>query len=199
MKKNKNISIVPSLYEKYYNQIEYSLDVNWIKFFREVYKNSEVKIFNKNEKNKSDLIVLCGGNDLPIHSKKKSDLIRNNMNKLALQYAIEKKIPIIGICLGALFISKKFKSIIKLSKKHANKVHKIYFLTQKKNERKVNSYHNYIIAKLSDKFEALAVAKDNSIELFKHKKKSIYGLMWHPERNRIFSKEDKKLFRNICN
>ena len=48
------------------------------------------------------------------------------MNKLAFQYAIEKKFNN-SICLGALFISKKFKSIIKLSKNHATKYIKFIF------------------------------------------------------------------------
>jgi GMP synthase-like glutamine amidotransferase len=35
---------------------------------------------------------------------------------------------------------------------------------------------------INSKFEILGVAEDNTVELIKLKRKKIYGMMWHPER-----------------
>ena len=39
---------------------------------------------------------------------------------------------------------------------------------------------------MSNKFEEIALDKDENVEIFKHKKKNIYGFMWHPERNKNY-------------
>ena len=39
---------------------------------------------------------------------------------------------------------------------------------------------------MSRKFSVIALDQDNNVEIFKHKKKKIYGFMWHPERNRNY-------------
>ena len=41
--------------------------------------------------------------------------------------------------------------------------------------------------------------EDNSIEAFEHKKYSIMGIMWHPERKKPFSRADKELIVNFIN
>ena len=62
----------------------------------------------------------------------------------------------------------------------------------------VNSFHNYIIYKITNKLKALAYSEnDKSIEYFKVKSKKIVGLMWHPERRIKFSLIDKSIFRSI--
>ena len=68
--------------------------------------------------------------------------------------------------------------------------HKIFFKEKfflKKNLN-VNSFHNFGIPakKMSKKFNAIATDKDNNVEIFKHRKKNIYGFMWHPERNNTY-------------
>ena len=47
-----------------------------------------------------------------------------------------------------------------------------------------NSYKNIL--------EVLATSKNNCIEAFKIKKRKIYGIMWHPERDRAFKQLNKK-------
>ena len=39
---------------------------------------------------------------------------------------------------------------------------------------------------MSTKLEVIALDKDDNVEIFKHKKKKIYGFMWHPERNKSY-------------
>ncbi len=195
MKKLINISLVPTLYEKYKNQFEFSIDVKWLNFIKNSFDRFNLELFDKSKK--TDLIILGGGNDLKSFSKKKEDLIRHNYNLSALKYAIKNKTPIIGICLGAMFISAYFGSRIIKSTNHRKK-HKVYFFKKKK-VMTVNSYHNYIIKDLSIYLKSICYAKDNSIELYKHKNLKVYGMMWHPERNSKINRFDKKFFKDICN
>ena len=48
-----------------------------------------------------------------------------------------------------------------------------------KKEMRTNSFHNYLIKDINNKFEKLAIADDKSIEL-SHKDSKILGMMWHP-------------------
>ena len=40
---------------------------------------------------------------------------------------------------------------------------------------------------MSNKFDVIALDKDKNVEIFKHKRKNILGLMWHPERNKTYN------------
>ena len=62
----------------------------------------------------------------------------------------------------------------------------------------VLSHHNYVIPRLSSNFKILALAKDKTIEFFKLKNKKIYGVIWHPERQKKITKFEKNLFKKIC-
>ena len=74
-----------------------------------------------------------------------------------------------------------FKSKIIKKNGHTKNNHFIYFNSRIKNQ-KVNSYHDYSITKLGKNLDIIAYTKDGSIEAFRHKKKKILGIMWHPER-----------------
>ena len=98
-----------------------------------------------------------------------------------IKFALEKKIPLLGICRGMQSLCKFFNVKIKKIKGHVKKQHKI-FLNEKVLLR--NSFHNYgVYSKdLDPRFKILGRAKDNSIEFINLKKTKIYGMMWHPER-----------------
>ena len=65
-----------------------------------------------------------------------------------------------------------------------------FFLRQK---FKVNSYHNFVIEEknLDKDLEVIARGFDDTIEFFKHKKYKIYGVMWHPEREKNYNNLNK--------
>ena len=46
----------------------------------------------------------------------------------------------------------------------------------------VNSFHNYGVTKLPNKFNIIAMHKDKSIEITEHKDYKILCMMFHPER-----------------
>jgi N5-(cytidine 5'-diphosphoramidyl)-L-glutamine hydrolase len=190
----KNIYIVPRVFEAYKNQFEISLDLKWYDFLKKVYKNVNI-FFELNRK--IDLIILSGGNDLPCFSTKKNDKIRNILNLKALKNGIKNNIPIIGVCAGAQFIAKQFNSKLIKTNTHLKK-HLVEFnLNKIKKNYHVNSFHNYKISKLSKQFYNLGISHDKSCEFFKHKKYNIYGLMWHPERERNTKSIDKYIFKKL--
>jgi len=132
-------------------------------------------------------IILSGGDSIgefPLRDKTE--------NKI-LEYAINKKIPIFGVCRGMQIINEFFGgNIIKTKdKKHVGKSHKIIINTEEifsfltKKEITVNSFHNNIIIEKNIGKNLKPIAKnkqDKSIEAFIHSDYKIIGTMWHPER-----------------
>ena len=114
-------------------------------------------------------IILSGGNDIPplLYNKKYQNEMsiskkRDKIEFRLIEIAIEKKIPLLGICRGMQIINVFFKGEICLLNGHPPaKNHKINFLEFKEkfdNEVIVNSYHNYGIKKkqLSEILKPLA-------------------------------------------
>ena len=46
----------------------------------------------------------------------------------------------------------------------------------------VNSFHQNKILKLAEGFDPIATTRGGDIEAFKHRKRNIWGVIWHPER-----------------
>lgn len=149
--------------------------------------NSLLEIEQFLEDMKLDGIILSGGDSIgefPLRDK--------NENKI-IEYAINKKMPIFGVCRGMQIINEFFGGdVIKtMDKKHVGKSHNIIVNKEKifsfLNTEKivVNSFHNNIIIeeKLGRNLKAIAKdANDESIEAFIHSSYPIMGTMWHPER-----------------
>ena len=152
------------------------------------------------EELKLEGFILSGGNNVNPNLYNSSEIMgdvfeqRDKTEKCVMDYAIEKKLPVFGICRGFEFINVYFKG--KLSKvdakTHIAKIHEIKVSNEKKNII-VNSYHELGIERnnLSDELEPFSIClQDNTVESFKHKKLAIIGVMWHPERNKL--KQDEK-------
>jgi gamma-glutamyl-gamma-aminobutyrate hydrolase PuuD len=186
--KKKIIGIIPTIITRR-DILSFVIEVRTFKFLKTCFRNYDYKILSDNNHNiKLDLIISLGGNDLVSLKPNKANLMRKSLDEHYLRSAIKKKIPFLGICYGAQFIANFFKSQIKKKKKHSNKIHKIFLISNKK--LFVNSYHNYSIISLGDSLSMIANSKDGSIEAFKHINKRILGIMWHPERYNKIKKFD---------
>lgn len=194
-----NILIIPKIYSRFKNQIEYSIEKKLILFTKKIFPKANIKIAISDDTNsKIDLIILSGGNNIISFSKKSEDLLRNQFDNFFFKLAIKKKIPLLGICHGAQFIAKKFGCKFSKSKKHiGNHVVNFYDDKLKINEEIVNSYHDIIIKKESNKLDVIAKSLDNSVEAFCHKRLNIGGIIWHPERFKKFRILDIKLIKEF--
>lgn len=177
---------------RYINMIEN------INMFPILIPNALIKIDQFLNKIKPDGILLTsGGNPKENNCRKKTEI------KL-IKYSIKNNLPLLGICRGAQVINIYFKGKVIPIKNHVRKNHLIKgSITKKQKKISVKCYHDLGIKKknLGKNLQILASSNDSSIECFKHKKKNIMGIMWHPERYSKLRKFEKKLLKNFykCN
>jgi GMP synthase (glutamine-hydrolysing) len=120
---------------------------------------------------KFDKIIICGTaikDNKYLREIKKFDWIKN-INK-----------PILGICAGMQIIGLIFKAklikndeigMTRIITKKANKLFSDDFEAYELHEKGLSNLKNFEILALSD----------NSVQAIKHKRKEIYGIMFHPE------------------
>ena len=193
------IGIFPKIVETYKNQFELCLDIRFKRFFEKTFPDYSTNlILSHKEVKEYDLIVITGGNNLKLSKNQitSSDYLREKLSKKIVMESLKLNKKILGICYGAQLIAKLLNSKI-VKKKHIGE-HQI-FTKQKKIKKKnmVNSYHNYVIKKLGTNLKILAWANDGSIEAYKHKKKKILGIMWHPERDKNIRKISQDLLKTL--
>lgn len=189
----KKIGIVPTIIERRKSN-NLNVDNNLIVFLNKCFPNFEIEIlYDYKKKIKLDIIIATGGNDILKNEKNNANKYRNKLDNFYFKYALKKNIPFLGICHGAQFIADYYKSEIVKKKNHTKKNHLINTIFKKR--ILVNSYHNFSIVKLGKNINKIAWTKDGSIEAFKHQKKRILGIMWHPERYKKIKKFDLDFLR----
>lgn len=188
------IGIVPTIREPYKDQIEFSVDLKLLSFFRRFKKNSKFVILCEKRNYHFDFLCLSGGNDIEDNSKRSR--FRKKLDEFFYLKAKKSKIPILAICHGAQFIVKKEGGKLKYQKGKIRE-HKIYSKKLNFLNSKVNSYHNIFIKKVPSNCEPLCFDKEKNIECFVMKNKKILGVIWHPERYKTFKKLDFKLIKNF--
>jgi putative glutamine amidotransferase len=187
---------------KKYNEKRDAISHDWVEFLE---KLNFIPIFIPNtlnntkhflEEMKLDGLIMSGGDN------KGDDIERDNTEKEIIEFAMERKIPLLGICRGMQIINSFFggNQVTTNDLKHVIEHHKIHLVNNivqnhfQTKEMEVNSFHNNIINKNSvgKNLEIFALAKiDNTVEGFYHEKFPILGIMWHPEREQNISKEIK--------
>ena len=184
----KTIGIIPTIIERR-NSLNIILDYKLLEFIKQCFPNYQLKLLleRKPEKN-LHLIISSGGNSIIQLKKTSANKFRKTFDDYYFKYSINNDIPFLGICHGAQYVANHFKSKIIKKKNHTKKNHLIKI--SHKNNIMVNSYHDFSIVKLGRSLDNLAFTKDGSIEAFKHKRKKILGIMWHPERYKKIKKFD---------
>lgn len=191
-----------------YSETRDALDIRWAELcaelcmlpmilpssynFREYFKEIEISG-----------IVLTGGNDLYSLSQDPLSLQRDRFEKSLLQYAIEHRIPVMGICRGMQIIAEYFGAALYPVEGHSAKKHEIIasencrYHERSSSADLVNSYHCHAISSLPDCLHAVAAGKDGVIEAIEHTIFPIAAQMWHPERERPFKPADLTTLRNL--
>lgn len=179
-----------------------------------------------------DALLLPGGDDLDPNSYNEKNLglsinvsiERDLMEFFLLEQAIDKNIPVLGICRGCQLInvfmggtlyqdieSEKISSI-----DHVNDLREIGFLSHYINiekgsflysvyssERiKVNSRHHQALNKIGQGLNVTALSDDGIVEGVESAKMKLFGVQWHPENlidlGREFNFIFKKFFAEGC-
>jgi len=168
------------------------------------------------------LILSGGGNIHPKFYKRKAiknieySQDRDNTEKKLLDYTIENKIPVLGICRGCQFINIYFGGDLLQGLKnnffktigHKASRHKINLIDKKiqsiinnKENIIVNSYHDdgFTKKELAKKLIDFAQTEDGVVEGYHHKNLPIVGIMWHPEREKQKKTFNDRLIRAFIN
>jgi gamma-glutamyl-gamma-aminobutyrate hydrolase PuuD len=162
-----------------------------------------------------DGMILSGGNNVGYRAGKKIEGFSLEANDVAyerdytesdvMNYCLKEDIPLLGVCRGLQFIHSFFGGeLISVEReKHVAKRHEIqfsdpFFKSIYGPDSEVNSYHNFGVPlrEMPDELKAVAMY-DNEAEALRHKHKEIYGIMWHPEREKDFSDKDIIFIQNI--
>lgn len=197
----KNILITQKIKKNKFGEIEWLLENNWYDYSKRnkinlICADPNLKNFN----NDIHGVIFSGGNDLYLSKPAIINKIRDNLEKKILKIALQKKIPILGVCRGFQLIASVFncKSNKSKLKTHVRKIHnlkvkkKIFNL--KLDKLSVNSFHDFIINKLPNFFDFIVKHDDGSIELAYSKKYKILNFMFHPERYNPSQKKIDKIF-----
>ena len=162
-----------------------------------------------------DLVILTGGNDVsvnpqgvPISASNDPAIERDLQEYRVIDYCINRTIPLIGVCRGMQLINYRFGGEVEAvnKKRHVASNHEVRFKKSRFDSLlggscSVNSFHNFGITErtLGTDLEVLATSDDHVIEAFAHNQYPILGIMWHPERNEVFSDLDKRLMMEVVN
>lgn len=137
-------------------------------------------------------IIFTGGNSLVPYGGNAPE--RDETENGMLEMALQKDIPVYGICRGMQVILNFFGNELVEVTNHVA-VH--HFVDGELGEASVNSYHNLGCKTLKAPLKALAKAQDGVIEAICHNSRKILATMWHPERENPFEERDKKRFREL--
>lgn len=136
-------------------------------------------------------IILTGGNDLAAYGGNAPE--RDEAERRLVEIGQERGIPIIGVCRGMQFIADHFGEALQKVPGHVASRH----MLSGEMAREVNSYHGFAVAGLPEGFDVLARAEDGVIEAMASREKKVLAVMWHPERETPYKREDIELFTNF--
>ena len=136
-------------------------------------------------------IILSGGNNPQIYGGNAPE--RDEIDAFLTEYAVKYKIPLLGVCRGMQSIVLYFDGLLHKVKGHTAVRH----MVNGEINREVNSYHNFAPKSLPEELYSAGRSSDGEIECIKHKHLPIMGIMWHPEREIIFNKDDLKMLYQL--
>jgi gamma-glutamyl-gamma-aminobutyrate hydrolase PuuD len=198
------LALTPRLFlDEKTKEVRAALDIKWIEFLESAGFETLCLPFGTKHIEKSlkdiDGLILTGGGDLYSVQNDPINKMRDDFEDRAMEAALSKEIPVLGICRGMQFIAHKYGAQIYPIDGHVRINHEIQSCTNEFNEDvfTTNSFHNYGVT-LPNGFELLAHSmKENAVEAFANREKGIFGIMWHPERHTPFRNVDVNFLKTI--
>jgi len=175
------------------------------------YENNDIDELTNEEKNDLIKVIdLCDGILIP------GSYRLYEYDRFIYEYALNKDIPILGICGGMQLMAlvdvnekdilKKNETIINHFKKGEKYVHKVNIQNNTKLKSivkeeviSVNSKHNYHLSKVNN-LVISAYSEDGLIEAVEYEdKKFVIGVAWHPESMIDYDESANKIFDAFIN
>lgn len=197
----RNILIIPKLKLDKYNQKIFQVDIKLINylqkinFFPIIFSSLNVKKIHKEiKKNKILAVIFQGGGDIYKIKKRRENFIRDAYEYNIMKNCIKNKIKILCICRAMqLFASHHNSKLFKISG-HARTKH---FVILNNIKIKVNSFHNYAIKKINNKFNTIGLDKNLNIEIISDSLDKVLCTMFHPERINPDQKKVDKIIKQF--
>lgn len=188
-------------------EISVSIDIAWFRFCSSVGITPIIlpAISDLSEYFKSlkiEGVILTGGNDLSACNSSDLSKYRDELEAGICEIALRESLPLIGVCRGMQFINWIDGGGVEQVRNHVAVHHDVNFLKGSAFEdfygsRKLtNSYHDFAVTKVGRNGSIEGVSQDGAIEAMKFQDRNWYGIMWHPERNSEFCKDDVRFFQS---
>lgn len=135
-------------------------------------------------------LVLTGGNDLG------EEPDRDRCERECLSYCCANQLPVLGICRGLQLINSFFGGSLTATEGHVAVRHSLRPL-EVGLPNEVNSFHGFRVDRLGSELRVIAEDVQGRTEALRHNSLPIWGIMWHPEREKPFSQTDIDLIRRV--
>ena len=191
----------------------------FLKFILSLYKIKPIFISPKNKKfpQKFNGLIISGGVDIDPSTYKKQNISsvicdkkRDEMELFILEKALEKELPVLGICRGMQLINVFFGGTLHLDINELDLNHPhpktplplkdIYIKPHSKLHNilmsehiKANALHHQAIDRIGLRLKVAATDKNEIIQAIEHESLDILGLQWHPE-FMPYAKSSQKIF-----
>lgn len=135
-------------------------------------------------------VLLTGGNDLMSCGGNTPE--RDATEGFLIEYAIEKKLPLLGVCRGMQMLLDYFGTPLERVEGHIRAEHTL------DNGQRVNSFHGFGAKSCQAPLSAVRYSEDGIVEEVVHLTYPwLHGIMWHPERYVPFRREDVKKIQEV--
>lgn len=197
-------------YVESYGETRECLDVKWCELLREM---GYIPFLVSSQMNLGEVfleidikgILLTGGNDLSSVNDSRINRLRDDLESKLITTAIEKNIPILGVCRGMQMLTIHFGGSLDKVSNHIAVRHDLQHRENssiieitKEETSSVNSFHGYQVnLENNDEFILQSTCVDGTIESIMHRKYPFMGIMWHPEREEPFCAKDMELIKSI--
>ena len=119
---------------------------------------------------------------------------RDETEKMLLDWALDRAMPVIGVCRGMQLIQSRFGVALEPVSGHVAERQEITIESEK---TIVNSYHRYGAYATSPDLAIFAQASDGVVKGIRHRSYPVTAIMWHPERLTPFSERDVAIFQVV--
>lgn len=193
------------MYENTVNEKRDALSHDWYPFLKEalpeadwmILPNLGNDIISYIQDWKLSGFILTGGNDIG------AEPARDTTENTLIEYALSRNLPLFGVCRGLQLLYTYFGGrLVNCPGNHEQKRHIVAVNKQIMGEwgneiYEVNSFHKFGITAetLTEKMYPFAQSSDSLVEGLLIPETRIIAVMWHPEREKPYSRYDITLIR----